>query len=363
MNKLWPFALLLAGCIIAPTSGGDDIGDDDPQAAVDAWNAKVAELDARRSAFLGKQVQDLAPAGSTLYWYDTTNFDFKLMRWDGQAKLGYTFSIGRGDDHNYRASQHIVVTADGSSQDVAYRAYSASSPNQLIDQVTLPKSVGAKWHAYAVDSQSVYIMHDTALKKWQPGSGTLTTVTTLASAGVQAGEFWDFGVAGNTMVFIESGRVWSMDLAANRATWLMNMTEAAGHVDFRPDGVLFDTATGLSFYDYAQSKLVDIKAKIDANPLKLSDVYTTAAKFDTDFTRYKQHAIYIGNMGVFAYDIKADKITPLLLSPVRADLRIDYRYPVALDNGLLFVTGLTSTSGATGADGPTYQVDLKPILN
>jgi hypothetical protein len=72
--------------------------------------------------------------------------------------------------------------------------------------------------------------------------------------------------------------------------------------------------------------------------------------------------IYIGNMGVFAYDIKADKITPLLLSPVRADLRIDYRYPVALDNGELFVTGLTSTSGATGADGPTYKLDLRAIV-
>jgi hypothetical protein len=223
MNKAWLLAVLLTGCIITPAPGGDDTGAGDDQQAVDAWNAKVADLDMRRTEFLGKQVQDLAAAGSTLYWYDTTSFDFRLMRWDGQAKLGYTFSIGRGDDHNYRASNHIVVTADGSSQDVIYRAYSASSPNQLLDQVTLPKSVGAKWHAYAVDSQTVYIMHDTTLKKWQPG-GSVTTVTTLESAGVQAGEFWDFGVAGNTMVFVESGRVWSMDLAANRATWLMNMT-------------------------------------------------------------------------------------------------------------------------------------------
>jgi len=254
-----------------------------------------------------------------------------------------------------------VVTAEPGSDAVIYRAYDATTANRLLGMTSLPKPVGAKWSAYAVDSSTVYIMDGTTLKKWEPG-GAVTAVTTLESAGVEAGEFWDFGVAGNTMVFIESGRVWSMDLAANRATWLMNQTEAGGSVDFRPDGVLFDTATGLSYYDYAQKKLIDMRAAIDANPFEINNTFASAAKFNTDFTRYKQWVLYIGQRGLFAYDFKADKITPILLSPNRADLRVDYRYPVALDTGVAFVTGLTSTSGAVGADGPTYTLDLKPLL-
>jgi hypothetical protein len=360
MNKLWPLALLLAGCIITPTSGGDD-DVDQTQQDVDHYNQLSAELDGRRSEFLGTHVQELAAAGSTLYWLDTTNFKPRLMHYDGQTKLAYAFSIGDGNRYNYRGSASTIVTAEPGSDAAIYRAYSATASNQLLGMTSFPKPVGAQWSAYAVDSNIVYVMDGTTLKKWQPG-GAVTTVTTLESAGVNAGEFWDFGVSGNTMVFIESGRVWSMDLVANKATWLMNMTEAGGSVDFRPDGVLFDTATGLSFYDYAQSKLIDVRAKIDANPFAINPTFASAAHFSQDFTRYKQYVIYIGQLGVFAYDLKADKITPLLLSPNRADLRVDYRYPVALDSGALFVTGLTSTSGAVGADGPTYQLDLKAIV-
>ena len=61
-------------------------------------------------------------------------------------------------------------------------------------------------------------------------------------------------------------------------------------------------------------------------------------------------------------DMQNDAITPVLLSPISDSLRVDYRYPVALDDGTAFVTGLTSNDGATGADGPTYQIDLNGIL-
>ena len=47
---------------------------------------------------------------------------------------------------------------------------------------------------------------------------------------------------------------------------------------------------------------------------------------------------------------------------VGGEVRIDYRYPVALDSGKLYVTGLESTSGAVGAEGPIYQVDLTSVL-
>jgi hypothetical protein len=52
-----------------------------------------------------------------------------------------------------------------------------------------------------------------------------------------------------------------------------------------------------------------------------------------------------------------DKITPLLLSPIADDTeQVQYRYPVALDDGTAFVTGIV------GAEGPTYKLDLNGIL-
>jgi hypothetical protein len=369
MNK--SLALVIAsafvpGCIASPNQPGG--GDDQQTFDLEHWNALVAELDARRTEFLGKHVQELAPVGTHLFWLDTTNFNPALRTYDGttKAKLAYTFSIGDGNLYNYRASANLVVTADPSSNPVVYHAYDATSPKREIASTTFMKPPGAQWNAYAVSNGTVYIVDQTTpgstvLERWIPGQAP-TQVTTLESAGVQVGEFLDFDVSGNTMVFIESGRIWKLDLATNHATWLMNHTEVSGAVDFRADGVMFSSATGLMFFDYAKNALVDISTQINANPFKVNTTFATAAKYYQDFARWRTYVLYVGNSGLFAYDMPNDKIIPLLLSPNSADLRVDYRYPVAIDNGEAFVTGLTSTSGATGADGPTYKIDLKAIL-
>ena len=97
MKQLWPIVLMLGGCIIS-SGPSDDV--DQTQADVDHYNQLSAELDARRSEFLGRDVQELAAAGSTLYWLDTTNFDPKLteltqpqraaLRLAQELKAGYT---------------------------------------------------------------------------------------------------------------------------------------------------------------------------------------------------------------------------------------------------------------------------------
>ena len=134
MTKLWPLALLVTGCIIAPSSGGSDDDVDQTQQDVDHWNQLSAELDGRRTEFLGKHVQELAAAGSTLYWLDTTNFDPRLMHYDGQTKLAYGFSIGTGNSYNYRASASVVVTAEPGSDTVIYRAYDATATKLAVSR-------------------------------------------------------------------------------------------------------------------------------------------------------------------------------------------------------------------------------------
>jgi hypothetical protein len=192
----------------------------------------------------------------------------------------------------------------------------------------------------------------------------MTLVTTLESAGCDVGEFWAFGVSGNTMVFIESGRLWTLDIAANQATWLQNDYQVSGNapVDFRSDGVMFTTDDALMYFDYAKNELIDVRARIDENPYKLNETFASASNWYTDYARYKNYVVYIGQSGVFAYDMVGDTITPVLLSPHSSEIRIDYRYPVVLDSGKLFVVGLTSTSGATGAEGPNYMVDFASLL-
>ncbi len=365
--RMCAIAVMLSGCFV---NGGQMSGDDDQGSADQQQFTQLAtQLDKNRSDFLGTDVEQLTASGKQLFWLDTTNFDPALDRYDDTtaAKLAYTFSIGGGDAANFRGSPNLIVTADPTADPVAYNAYDANAAQRLVDSTTLPAPSGVQWDAYAVDGSTVYIVDTftpgtTTLLRWQPGSAP-TTVTTLEAAGVQVGEFQDFGIQGNTMVFIESGRIWKLDLTTNHATWLMNMTEASGDVDFRSDGVMFDSASGLMFFQYATSSLVNVTDKINNNPFKINDTFADAAKFLMSFARYKSYALYIGHQGLFAYDLANDKIIPVLLENDTADFRIDYVAPVALDDGTGFVTGLTSNDGAVGADGPTYKIDLTATLH
>src|SRR6185503_14037049 len=85
-------ALASSGCVAVGGSGGSG-SSGDVNADLDQWNQMVSEFDGRRSMFLGKHVQDLTPVGNRLFWYDNTNFDFRLASYDDttQAMISYTF--------------------------------------------------------------------------------------------------------------------------------------------------------------------------------------------------------------------------------------------------------------------------------
>jgi hypothetical protein len=338
--------------------------------SVAAFDALVHQLEENRSEALPANADELSGFGSYLYYEDTTNLTPVLHRVasDGTQSVAYTFTIGSGDFANFRASDSLVVTAQPSGSGVEYRAYDPAQPNQLVGSAMLPApGSGVRWFAYAVDGNSVYIMDTdtpgaTTLLRWVPGqSATPTTVTTLESAGATVGEFYDFGVSGNSLVFIESGRVWQMDLAANRAVWLHNMVQAEGQVNFDESGVLFDTAMGLYFYSATSQMITDVAATIHDSPFRISCVYTTPHYFEEGFARWGAWVVYGGNSGIFAFNLQTQEIRPVLLDTNEAPY-IRYRDPVVLANGVLFTTGLTSQTGSVGADGPVYRVDLTRVL-
>jgi len=361
--------LALAGC----TASGKGGAPADPTAAdIDQWNRLAAKLDGGRTVFRDTGIGDGVAVGNQLFWLDTSSFNPVLNRYDHPSggKIRYGFSIGDSDLWNYRASATLVVTADPLASPVTYHAYDANATASEVAATTLPDPLlaGSRWAAYAVSGNTVYFVDDgmpgvTALLKWVPGSGAPPTqVTTLESAGAQIGSFQDFGVSGDTMVFIETGRIWKLGISANQAVWLGNATEVSGDVDIADDGVMFSTASGLMFFSYATKALTNVSDRIDANAYQVNVTYASAAKYLQDFSRYKGYVLYVGNYGLFGYDLAKDLIVPILLSPNSATLRIDYQAPVALDDGTAFVVGLTSTDGAVGADGPTYEVDLTALL-
>lgn len=354
----------MVGCGASP----DAAGPASAEADVAGWNALAAALAPRQAAFLGPHVQELSAVGTMLYYLDNQALSPRLRRYDDAtaATVGYTFSIGDANTYNFRASPSMVVTADVSAGSVTYRAFDASQAEVEIGNTSLAAPQGAKWWAYAVTGQSAFIvkaeMASTVLYEWKPGSAPVKR-TTLESAGATIGEFQDFGIDSDTMVFVESGRVWALDLASNKASWLMNQKQADGAVEFASDGVLFDAGSSLMYYQSASKSLVDLAARIEANPWRVNQTFATGAHFVNDFTRYQSWVIYIGMRGVFAYEMQKDTITPIVLEPDVADTRVDYRHPVALGDGSLFVTGLMSSDGAVGAEGPTFKIDLKAILH
>jgi len=353
-------ALALAAC--APAGGQ---ATDDPVAA---WNRLVAKLDADRTVFPAAIGDTAVAEGNWLFWLDETGAEPVPVRFDDAsgATLRYGFGVGDSDRSNFRVSGSLVVTADPLSSPVLYRAYDAGAPATLRAATALanPPRAGTRFSAYAVDGDTVYFIDDSApgstvLLRWVPGQDAApAAVTTLESAGAPIGELWDFSVADGTAVVVESGRLWKLDIGANRATWLMNTTAADGAFDLRSDGVMFSSGARLLFFDFAKDALVDVSARIDANGYQPAPAFPDGARYLQDFARWKTFVVYVGQSGLYAYDLGADRIAPLLLSPERADLRVDYRGPVVLDDGRAFVTGLTSTDGALGADGPTYAIDL-----
>jgi hypothetical protein len=372
-------AVLVTGCSAIgpgfggpPSTQGPTTGPTDDQ----DYLALQHQLEAGRTQYLDKSAQELEAHDGRLFWKTYPGFDPVLHSRMGAAgaAIDYGFSIGDGDLVNYRTSSQLLVTALPDGDTVHYLAYDPTQANASRGQLDLPAPQDdQRWWAYAVSGNALYVVTTgdaTTLLRWMPGESGAQTVTTVESAGAQVGEFLDFDVQGDTMVFIESGRLWKMSISANRATWLGNQTEIAGAVSFDAGGVTFEDSTGLKLLDYSTSAVRDLSAEIAANAWKIDDAYADADRFysatsGNNFSRYGNWVVYTAESGVFAYDIVHKAIVPVLLTPIDLpdDDRVEYRYPVMMDDGECFIVGLTSQDGAVGADGPVYRVALGGTLN
>ncbi len=372
---------LLSGCFFgAPSTsdGSGSSGTEGPTTDADtaAFKKLSADLESHRTQAMDKSAMELEAAGTTVYYRTYPGKDpiFHRRNADGTT-LDYGFSLGSGDNANERTSDDLVVTAQRAGDHITYHVYDAHVANTEKGLADLPAPTDEqKWWAYAVSGSTIYVITTptdktgtgTAIWSFAPG-GTPTKLFTLEDAGIKVGELLDFDVDGQTMMVIESGRLWRVDLTTKKAQYMQNKTEIAGAVNFSKDGVAFEDSTGLKFFDYAQNGLRDLSAEIQASTYQIAPTYKTSHYFysattSNNFTRWGSWIVYTGYAGIFAYDLAQKRVAPVLLDVSNDLVRIAYRYPVVTADGSAYLVGLTSQDGAVGADGPVYRTSMKQVL-
>ncbi|MDI3285991.1 hypothetical protein [Polyangium sp. 15x6] len=361
---------LLAGC------GADGAKEQTQEEDLAEFESMREELEGKRAVFIETPAQDFFATENTLYWVEVGSGNPLLRSFDDAKKqrTDYTFKVyltgvsspNPVDNINFAASSTMVASMnvlDGAN------TYAAGTPEMPRGKLDLPAPpFGQKWWAYSVTGDDLYVTvinGDTGkyvLQKWTPGQASATDVLVLDDliAPNVMGEFTNFAVNGTTLMFAEGGRLWLAELTDAKAKWVQN-DKRAGGADFYPGGAVYSQDREFFRYDKATDTRENITDKIKAS-YSMNKTFAEAHHPGHDMTwcKFKNKVVYEGNFGIFAYDLESETVTPLLLDA--RDNSVVYKYPVAVGTGTLFVKGLESTSGATGADGPMFSLAAANLL-
>jgi hypothetical protein len=368
MRPVATFALAfsLVGCTSSPD-------DQTQEQDIAEYEALAAALDASRQVFDEAGGQDLVAAKGLLFWADLNAGNPVLRSYDiaTSQRTAYNFSvvlpIGNGqvvDRMNFQVSERAIATMNAPD---GARVYRAGNAEMLLGKLTLPAPpFGQKYWAYAMDGDQLYVAvqkpDDTrhTLQRWTPGASAPTDLLVFddAIAPNPLTEFINFTVAGDLVMFNDHGRVWIAHTTGGKATWIQNDEEITG-LAFDGQGAVYDQHGTFYRYDFATDTRVNLSDKLEANEFRINKTFANAhlpSQGGVTFTLSGTRIIYVGNGGLFSYDHAADIVEPILLHP-RGDLRIDYIHPVVA-GAMIFVTGLQSTSGSVGSEGPFYSVPM-----
>lgn len=365
------FVTLISGCIF-PIEEEEETALEQQSREIAEYNELQFQFDERRHQIFDSNPGVFYAAGNRLYWLHTSGMFVTLHSWDAETEeaVHYDFEFGDSAYYNFRASEEAIAHADDSSSDVVYSVYDATRENMEISRAVFPNPGGGiNWWAYSVSGSTLYVVtsgEETSLFRVSPGSESEPEfVTTLESAGCNVEEFWDFGIFGGTMVFLESGRIWKLDLPSNTATWLENEQEVSGWIYFSPERAFFEAYDDLYVFEFETNELMNVEQEIRENDYQINETLAAAHIYSGGYTVYDDYLIYVGNHGLFAFHYRDDEVLPLLLDKRLSDdseINIEYRGPVVLDNGTLIITGWESDNGRIGSDGPVYSLDLTDIL-
>ncbi|MFT5683576.1 MAG: hypothetical protein ACI8RZ_004508 [Myxococcota bacterium] len=322
-------------------------------------------LEEFRSEFLsGDNEERYLAEGERLFWVRDSNWDLELSSWNSRtgATIHYDFTIG-GSASNGRVGTDHIVFAEENGPQVLYHLYAIDSTDTLIGSLSVDAPGDEqKWWAYAPWGGALHLALTTdgiTLVRWFPRDEPepMEMIHDLSDAGM--GEFGEFGVDDDNIVLTESGRIWHLDRSSRVLTWLENETEVTDSVVMTDDGFGYATSGEGMFYWGYDGQQRHISAEIEAADYQINTTFASHhLPSRSSFALVGSLWIYEGSGGVFAYDLNSGAIEPVVLD-TRESPWITYRDPQVLDDGTLFVLGLTSESGVTGAQ-DRYQTNNHP---
>jgi len=369
----WVLVAAAACVTVACGGGGDDSDGTTTEADVAEYDALAAELEQQREVFRDGAAQDFAVAGNTLFYIDAGAGNPVLKSFDRSSSTETTYGFAPYltgpnnpnpvDNINFFASTTVVASMNELD---GVNAYAPGSAEAHLGKLVLPAPpYGQSWWAYSVSGGQVYVavLNDAGkleLQQWTPGEEAASVVAVFDDliAPNAMGEFHTFAVSGSSLIFDEGGRIWVAEIGDEKAVWVQNDQDVTG-ADFQPDAVVYSEDTEFWLYDRATDSRSNLSDLIRGNDYELNATFSEAhhPALDSHWSRRGSEIYYEGNYGIFAYDIDADTVTPILLGA--RDNSTVYRYPTVLEDGTLFVKGLESSSGSVGADGPTYMLTAR----
>ncbi len=358
--------------LVAPWISGCGLDDGDGSTSVEEdieqYESLKNQLSAGASVFVSGAAQDFRVAGNKLYWIDASVGAPRLLSYDDDtdSKLAYGFqpyltgpnNPNPVDNLNYAATASAIASTNHPDSTNVYRA---GVEQELLFGPTLPAPpYGQKWWAYALEGEALFVAltvdDDYVVRKWLPGSAQPADIANLSAliAPNVMGEFHNFAVSGDKLIFSEGARIWMVDLPGAEARWVQNDERATG-ADFDANGVVYSQHEVFWRYDWETDSRTELSGRM------LTGYHMNATFYqahhptrDTLWYKHNDTIVYVANSGLFSFDMVQGTVRPVLLDE-RDNSRV-YRTPKVLENGTLFVKSLESQSGSIGADGPTLRV-------
>lgn len=324
------------------------------------YEDRRAELEEQRIEFLpgASNVQLISGAGDKLFWVDILKpYDVPMLHSYNPATtllLDYAWSSDMTFDDSFRYGNEIVADCSFGS---VYEAYDANMPDRVIATTQTGSSM------CTVDGNRVFFMTGREVFAWTPGAGEPVLAVDLDAAGVGAGSIGGFAVEGNTLVLVEGGDLWRVDLATRQATWLMNEALVGGTVLFDQAGVFYESGQELYYTQFSDLATFDVAAAIADGGYHLSfkhpDVHELATP--VELALHGRHLIYRGRHGIFAFGLDSRKVVDLLLDTSSTEFGASpvYHQPAITSDGTLFVI---DDNNYSQTETPVYRIDISERL-
>lgn len=376
------FVAMCAALSLGPGCGFFDGNVDDPEDELDQTEQDLLQyeevrlsLEQAREQVLPSVADDLSAAGPYLTWLDRSNANTAVLhavRFPGGEEVVSEVPIGNVETAPYYViSESLAMTARASGGDSIYTVIRLDTGG-VLDEIERPRPQAADYDAFRLFGEQAYIVaddEDLAVYEWTPGTDTPTVIGSLGAIGSGLGAFIDLVVVEDMagvrrLIAVGTGGTYSVDLATMAPTRLpfpVQVHEGA----LNEHGMAVIDGTELWWLDWGATEVRAIHSEVAQPGYRLSPTFREAhwvgsgtANQDVAIDGTTLH--YRSNTGVYGYDVATKTVAPVLLDNRNYDHRgvfVTYTGLNAGDGGL-FVVGLESTSGSTGADGPVYRVRL-----